>query len=106
MDWGPAILVLLTAVALYVRETLSIVPRCMLFVGVGLVVIVAGGVVMESTTNFLNRDDLKWIWDFEIVVEETLEMLGSLSIAYGLCVWRDQVAQDCVAHGSPSRISP
>ena len=57
--------------------------------GAGFGLIVVGGVILESTINFLNHEDLQWLWDLEVVVEETLEMLGSLTLAYALCVWRD-----------------
>jgi len=51
--------------------------------------IILGGVILESTINFLNHEELQWLWNIEIIVEESLEMIGTLFIAYALIVWRD-----------------
>jgi hypothetical protein len=48
-----------------------------------------GGVFAESTINFLNQEELKWVWDIEVVLEESLEMMGTIFISYSLIRWRD-----------------
>lgn len=46
-----------------------------------------GGVVFESSINWLNHDELQWVWNAEIFVEESLEFAGSLLILYGFTRW-------------------
>ncbi len=53
-----------------------------LIIGLGFSSIILGGVILEATINFLNHQNLQWIWDIEVIIEESLEMLGSLLIAY------------------------
>jgi len=57
--------------------------------GTGLLCIIFGGVVLESTINWLNHEELQWVWEAEIVIEESFEMIGTVLIAYALVLWRD-----------------
>ena len=65
-------------------------PGTTFYLGLGFALIVLGGVVLESTINWLNHDDLQWVWDVEIVVEESLEMMGTISIIFSFLRWRDE----------------
>lgn len=56
----------------------------------GMVSIVLGGVFLESSINFLHHEEDKLMWDIEIIVEEILEMTGSILILYALVLWRDE----------------
>lgn len=73
---GPPVLAVLVAVALYAWPVLCRTPRAAgLLIG-GLTCAVAGGMVLEFAINFLNHMDLEWLWQLEVVAEETLELTG------------------------------
>jgi hypothetical protein len=86
---GPVIALIFVIAAWTLRRPLLLVPEStpMLLYGLGLMF--AGGVVVESSINFLNHEELQWIWDLEIIVEETMEMIGSLIVAMAFSSWRD-----------------
>ncbi len=88
---GPVVILGFGAIVLYLRRTLLRVPGSLSRFILGFVAIVGGGVVLESTINFLNHGELQWLWNLEIVVEEALEMTGSILIAGALLRWRDAV---------------
>jgi hypothetical protein len=86
---GPFIAVVFGFVAWALHQHLRRVPGTTLLFLAGLGTMFAGGVVIESSINFLNHDNLQWVWDLEIVVEESLEMLGSIIVAAAFVKWRD-----------------
>lgn len=86
---GPVIVAVFAGFLLLLRPTLASVPASMTLLLIGLALIVIGGVVLESGINFLNDTDLKWVWDVEVILEESLEMAGSLVICHALVLWRD-----------------
>jgi len=88
---GPVIFALLLGAIFFLRKPLSLVPGSNFFLGLGIVFILAGGIVLESTINWLNSESLQWLWNIEIVLEELLEMIGTLSIAYAFMLWRDGI---------------
>ena len=88
---GPVIIALFVAVAILLKRELAMVPGSLKLLLIGLGMIVVGGIVLEATINFLNHETLQWLWDVEIVLEETLEMVGSIIIAYSMQVWRDGI---------------
>lgn len=87
-DWvwifGPVVILLFVIVYRIIRKVFSADKKALKFVLLGFVLIVVGGVLLESTINFLNHNELEWIWRIEVIVEETLEMLGSISFIYVL----------------------
>lgn len=87
---GPIIITLFLCFFLILKKPLSLVPGTTFYLGLGFALIVLGGVVLESTINWLNHDDLQWVWDVEIVVEESLEMMGTISIIFSFLRWRDE----------------
>ena len=84
---GPLIMGLFGTFIFLLRKPLSSVGGSGRLLTFGFGFILLGGVVLESTINWLNHDELQWLWNIEIVVEETLEMLGSLLLAYAFTVW-------------------
>ncbi len=52
----------------------------------GFFLVIFGGWGLEITTNFLNHDNLQWVWEIESVFEESLEMIGTIFIISGLMI--------------------
>ena len=84
---GPIILILFIIAIQILRRPLSLVPKTNLLLVLGFGSIFMGGVVFESSINWLNHDELQWVWNAEIFVEESLEFAGSLLILYGFTRW-------------------
>jgi hypothetical protein len=74
---GPVALLALGAIAWYARPVYQMAPCSWRLLGIGLAIFLAAALGIESTTNLLNHDTMQWWWDLEIVIEETLEMLGT-----------------------------
>jgi hypothetical protein len=91
---GPLVIAIFALFLFRLKDMLLMVPKSTFYLAAGFSSIILGGIFLESTINFLNHDELQWIWDIEIVVEETLEMAGTLLIAYSLLIWRDFVIKD------------
>ena len=87
----PFIVAVFASFMFLLKRVFSLVPGSMFYLALGFSLIILGGVVLESTINFLNHEELQWVWDIEIVIEESLEMTGTLFIAYALIVWRDGI---------------
>ena len=90
---GPIILVLFAFAINALRKPLSLAPGSNLLLAGGFGAIFLGGVVIESTINWLNHEELQWIWDAETIVEEGLELVGGLLILYGLTAWNRAMAE-------------
>ena len=90
---GPVIIALFVGVAALAWKIVAQVRRAGLFLALGFGVIVVGGIFLESSINFLNHEKLQWLWRVEIIVEETLEMIGTLLIAASLVMWKDVSTQ-------------
>jgi len=88
---GPFIVVVFISFLFLLKKVLALVSSSIFYLAIGLSLIILGGVILESTINFLNHEELQWVWDIEIILEESLEMIGTIVIAYGLIVWRDGV---------------
>lgn len=88
---GPLIIAVFTGFIFLLKEVFSLVSGSMLFLVIGFSLIILGGVIVESTINFLNHEELQWVWDIEVVVEESLEMTGTIFIFYALILWRDGI---------------
>lgn len=74
---GPVALAALAALALYARPVYARAPCAWRLLATGLAIFLAAALGIESTTNLLNHSTLQWIWDLEIVTEETIEMIGA-----------------------------
>ena len=80
---GPIILIIFMSFLCLLKKAFKIIGnKGILIIGLGFSSIILGGVILEATINFLNHQNLQWIWDIEVIIEESLEMLGSLLIAY------------------------
>jgi len=90
---GPIVIFVFGLVLFRLRKFLLLVPKSLTYLIIGFSCIVIGGVFLESTTIYLNHDDLQWLWDIEIVAEETLEMVGTIMIMFALVVWRDEITK-------------
>lgn len=88
---GPLICVVFIGFIFLLKKAFSLVPGSMYLLVIGFSLIILGGVILESTINFLNHEELQWIWDIEIVLEESLEMIGTIFIAYALMLWRNGI---------------
>jgi len=86
---GPLIIAIFLGFIFLLKKVFSLVPGSMVFLITGFSLIILGGVFAESTINFLNQEELKWVWDIEVVLEESLEMTGTIFISYALIRWRD-----------------
>lgn len=86
---GPIIAVIFVSIAWTAHKQLALVHGTLSRLILGLALMFLGGVLLESGINFLNQDALKSVWELEIIVEESLEMIGSLIIASALIKWRD-----------------
>ena len=53
-------------------------------IGFGLFLVIFGGFGLEITINFLNHNELQWLWEIESVFEESFEIIGSIFILSGL----------------------
>lgn len=86
---GPVIILIFGYVLYNLKSLFQTSPFSFKVLIIAFACIVVGGVFLESLTNFLNHDNLKLLWDIEVIFEETLEMLGSILIIYSLIIWRD-----------------
>ena len=50
----------------------------------GFFLVIFGGWGLEITTNFLNHNELQWLWEIESAFEESMEMFGAIMILSGL----------------------
>ncbi len=91
---GPFIMVIFFGFLFFLKRALSLVSRSMQYLTLGISLIILGGIVLEATINFLNHEELQWVWETELVLEESLEMIGTVVIAYSLLLWRDGVSKD------------
>lgn len=60
---------------------------CCMGLGVGAVFL--GGFVLDGLTNLLPWGEKAWLWQTEIILEETLEMLGVIMIFSGLIKYQE-----------------
>tara|TARA_R110000751_G_scaffold107645_7_gene203922 strand:+ start:21811 stop:22557 length:747 start_codon:yes stop_codon:yes gene_type:complete len=84
---GPFVIILLVTMFLLLNNTLKRFPKSRSLMLWGFIVLVTGGIVLESIMEFLPRGI--W-WQIEMLLEETLEMVGTLLISASLILWRDQ----------------
>ncbi len=91
---APIVLGVFVGFFLLLKKSLAMVPGSLAVLGTGFALIVVGGVLLEGTINWLNHDELQWLWEAEIIVEESLEMIGTIFIAYSLMIWRDGLMKD------------
>jgi len=91
---APIVLGVFVGFFLLLKKSLAMVPGSLMVMGTGFALIIVGGVVLESTINWLNHDELQWLWEAEIIVEESLEMIGTILIAYSLMIWRDGLIKE------------
>ena len=100
---GPILVGVFVGVVLWLKKFLTLVPRCTWLLAAGFTAIILGGIFLESTINFLNHDEYQLLWDIEIILEETLEMVGTVLIASSLMVWRDGI--DRLAQARPGLLT-
>ncbi len=84
---GPIILVFYAFAINALRKPLSLAPGSFLLIAGGFGAIFLGGVVIESTINWLDHGERQRLWDAETIIEEGLELSGALLILYGLATW-------------------
>jgi hypothetical protein len=84
---GPIVITAFAAFIFLLRKPLGSAPGCFSLLNVGFASIVLGGVLLEATINWMNHEELQWLWNLEVIAEETLEMAGTMLIAYSLARW-------------------
>jgi hypothetical protein len=84
---GPVIVVAFAVFFAVLRRPLSLAPGSVRLFAIGIGLIVFGGILLESTINWLNHDELQWLWNLEVIAEETMEMAGTMFIAYSFQRW-------------------
>ena len=50
----------------------------------GAAVFILGAFILEAGTNYFNKQESKWLWTTEIILEEGFEILGVIFIIFGL----------------------
>ncbi|MHC4952309.1 MAG: hypothetical protein ACYTGZ_00340 [Planctomycetota bacterium] len=89
---SPFIIAIFVGFIVLLRKALAAAPGSLFSLALGFASIVLGGVVLETTINFLNHDELAWVWTVENIAEEALEMAGTLFIIRAVLIWSDEVA--------------
>jgi len=84
---GPFVIILLVTMFLLLNNSLKRYRGSRPLMLWGFVVLVTGGIALESIMEFLPQGIL---WQIEMLIEETLEMVGTLLISASLVLWRDQ----------------
>jgi len=81
---APFLILTVTWLILTFKRLLSGSKTAQKLLILGFAVTIFGGWGLELTTNFLNHDNLQWVWEIESVFEESLEMIGAIIILSGL----------------------
>lgn len=90
---GPLVAATFAFFAWRMAGMLKETPMAMGQLILGFACIVLGGVVLESTINFLDHNELQNLWRIEVIAEEILEMTGSVLIAFAMMHLRDATIQ-------------
>lgn len=93
VDWpwllGIPLMIVFATVGWSVWGLLGRAPGSRKALAWGFGVILIGGVGLEISSTWMNHEEGQWIWDIEMVLEESLEMFGSLLFMHALMVWRN-----------------
>ena len=85
----PFILLAIIILAVYIKRSLTGSFTAIRFLAIGGTVYIFGGFVCESTINFLNHENLEWLWRIENILEESCEMFGVIIIIMGIIEHRN-----------------
>lgn len=102
---GPIVIGAFGFFVFLLQAPLRVSPGAVQRIGAGFTLIVVGGVILEATINWMNHEELQWLWNAEVIAEETLEMAGTMLVAYGLAHWIKTV-RDSRRAGSPASLAP
>jgi len=86
---GPFIAALFLFFIYSLRQLLKQVPGSFPLMVSGLVLMFLGGVVLETAITYFEPSLYPRLWQLELMVEENMEMIGSLLICSSLVHWRD-----------------
>lgn len=81
---APFLIVILIWLFVTLKRLLFGSPRAARLLALGFFIAIFGAFILETTTNFLNHDSLQWVWVIEATLEESLEMVGAITIITGL----------------------
>lgn len=84
MLFGPGLLIIILIFAIKLRGYLKGSAKAIWLLSLGAVVYVFGAFFLESTNNFLDFDRLKQLFQVEVFMEESFEILGVITIISGL----------------------
>jgi hypothetical protein len=91
---GPVLVVVFLGFIWLVSRPLSLVAGSTKFLVLGFSLIFLGGVILEFVQLvFPIFRNVPWTKRAEILVEESFEMIGTISIAHALIIWRDKTRQ-------------
>ena len=81
---GPFAILFVILLALNLRKHLLGNRQAATLLLSGTALFFASAILIESTINYLSHDRTQWLWDIEIIVEETGEMVGAWLAGLGL----------------------
>lgn len=88
---GPLVVAVFAGFFVILARVLKRHKPSLVLLGLGFAAIILGGVFLEGLSVLIPHGDMKRL---EILVEETLEMTGTLLVCASLIGWRDHVASD------------
>ena len=104
---APVIITVFTVFALSLRKILRYAPGTLRLFVLGTVLIVVGGIIVESTGRWIAANQLWTLWTIEVLLEEGLESAGSLLLGYCFAYWNEeapksiQVSLELTSDSSP-----
>lgn len=88
---APILLILAMGLGWCLSFHLSRAKRTGVFLLVGAFMVFGSGVLLEMSINWLDHDELQWLWEIEIIVEEVGEMFGGWLMGFGLLLLLEQL---------------
>lgn len=83
---GPFIIAGLISLAAFVRSRTCASGETLKYLYLGAVLFLLGSMGFEWFANFMNRRTAEWLWQIEIVLEESFEMIGAITFLAGLFI--------------------
>jgi hypothetical protein len=86
---GPFVIIVFFICFITFGKLLAKHKKSLIFLYLGGISIVTGGILVEGLVTFIEPGKYRFLLPASILVEENLEMIGSLVICYSLIIWRD-----------------
>ncbi len=88
---APVIICILIYITFILYKHLRGSRKASILIISGFAIMIGSGVFLEMTINFLNHQELQGLWDVEVVMEETGEMIGAALIGLGFFVHNEHL---------------